>query len=82
MGIKRITLSVPEAIAARIKKAAGGTTVSAWVTDLIAERLDEAELERQWQAFCDEVPISRQEDRDAAALFKRLTKPARKRSAA
>ncbi|MBK8593320.1 MAG: hypothetical protein IPN77_30250 [Sandaracinaceae bacterium] len=35
MTIKRITISVPSEVAARIKKAAGKTPVSAWVTGVI-----------------------------------------------
>jgi hypothetical protein len=42
---------VPAATASRIKKAAGAIPVSAWVTDVIEEHLNEVELERQWQAF-------------------------------
>jgi hypothetical protein len=49
MSIKRITISVPREVASRIKKAAGRVPVSAWVTDVIEEHLDDAALEKQWQ---------------------------------
>ena len=55
MTIKRITISVPEQVAGRIKRAAGARPVSAWVTDLIAEHLDNADLERLWREFCADV---------------------------
>lgn len=82
MSIKRITISVPDRVAARIKKAAGSTPVSAWVTDVIEDRLEDAELERAWADYLRDVKPSREESRRAEAIFKRLTKPVRKRGAA
>ena len=81
MAIKRITISVPEAVAARIKKAAAGAPVSAWVTDLIEERLDEAELERKWLEFYESVKPSRKDVRRSERMFARLTH-AKRRGAA
>lgn len=81
MAIQRITISVPEEVASRIKRAAGDTPVSTWVTELIEEHLDETELERQWEAFYREVSPSREDSRRARAMFQRLTKPARRRGA-
>jgi hypothetical protein len=46
MSIRRITISVPVEVAARIRKAAGKTPVSAWVTGVVEDRLDDAELEK------------------------------------
>jgi len=82
MSIRRITISVPEAVARRIKKAAGQRPVSTWVTDVIEEHLDDAELERQWQAFYREVSPSREDQRRASALFRRLTKKGSRRGVA
>jgi hypothetical protein len=82
MAIRRITISVPEETASRIKMAAGRTPVSSWVTDLIEERLDDAELERQWQEFYRAVNPSRKDVQRAEALLQRLTKPRRRRGAA
>ncbi|HEY8087799.1 MAG TPA: hypothetical protein VIF09_08140, partial [Polyangiaceae bacterium] len=70
------------AVAARIKKAAGDTPVSAWVTGLIEDRLDDAELERLWQAFYQSVRPRRADVRRADALYRRLTRPSRRRRAA
>jgi hypothetical protein len=81
MSIRRITISVPVAIAARIKKAAGRTPVSAWVTGLIEERLDDSELERLWQAFYRSVRPRREDVRRADSIFRRLMKPRRPRAA-
>jgi len=44
MTIRRITISVPDEVARRVKKAAGSASVSAWVTGLIEEHLEEREL--------------------------------------
>jgi len=84
MSIRRITLSVPERIAVRIKNAAGTTPVSAWVTQLIEEHLDdlELELEWRWREFYRDVAPTREDMRRADAKFKRLVGPARRRRAA
>ena len=82
MSIKRITISVPNALAGRIKKAAGSVPVSAWVTEALEERLNEVELERQWQEFYRDVNPSRKEVALADNLFKRLTKQGAGRGAA
>jgi hypothetical protein len=82
MSIRRITISVPAETAARIRKAAGRTPVSAWVTEVIEERLDDAELERLWQEFYQSVRPRRADARRADAIFKRLTKAPRRKSAA
>ncbi len=82
MSIKRITISVPAATASRIKKAAGAVPVSAWVTDVIEDHLNDAELERQWQAFRDEIQPTRKDVTRAEAMFKRLVKPSSRKGAA
>lgn len=82
MSIRRITLSVPERIAVRIKNAAGATPVSAWVTQLIEEHLDDVELERRWRELYRDVAPTREDVRRAEAKFKRLVGPARRRRAA
>ena len=83
MSIKRITISVRADVASRIKKAAGSTPVSTWVTDLVEEHLNDSELERQWQQFYDDVNPTREDIANAETKFKRLTKRRnRKRSAA
>lgn len=81
MPIRRITISVPEETATRIKKAAGKAPVSAWVTDLIEEHLDDRELERQWQEFYRTVNPTRADVRRAEALHQRLTKTRRRGAA-
>lgn len=79
--MKRITITVPPEVAVRIKKAAGKTPVSNWVTDLVEDRLQDAELERQWQAFYKDIRSSRRDVRRAEALFRRLTKQAVRKGA-
>jgi len=78
MSIRRITISVPDEVAARIKKAAGKTPVSAWVTGVIEDRLDDAELERLWREFHRSVRPRPDDVRRADAIFRRLTKPSRR----
>jgi hypothetical protein len=82
MAIRRITISVPEQTAGRIKKAAGDQPVSAWLTELIDEHLNDAELERQWQAFYRDVRPRREDIRRAETKFNRLTRRSGRRGAA
>ncbi len=81
MAIRRITISVPEALAKRIKQAAAGRPVSSFVTGLVEEHLDDAELERRWAEFYADVAPRPSDIRRADALFKRLTR-VRRRGAA
>lgn len=82
MSIQRITISVPDHIARRIKKAAANKSVSAWVTGVIEERLDDGELERLWEEFYRSVAPTRQDVRTANATFKRLTSRTHRRNVA
>ncbi len=82
MAIKRITLSVPGATAARIRRAAGKAPVSAWVTAVLEQHMDDAELELQWEQFCRDVAPAQREVRRAETLFARLTGASRRRGAA
>jgi len=82
MSIRRITVSVPEQVARRIKRAAGALPVSTWVTSLIEEHLDNSELEHQWDEFCRDVNPGREDIRRSDVLYGRLTKSSRRRSAA
>jgi hypothetical protein len=81
MSIKRITISVPDDIAARIKKAADGMPVSAWVTEVVEERLEDREMECLWREFYKAVRPRRNDIRRADALFDRLTRRRRRRAA-
>ncbi len=82
MTIRRITISVPEEVAKRIKKAAGPTPVSSWVTSVIEEHLDDAELERLWREFYRDVNPRGAAVRRADAMFQRLKKAAKRGRAA
>jgi hypothetical protein len=79
MTIQRITISVPEEVAGRIRKAAKDNPVSTWVTEVIGERLDDTEQQRQWEAFYRDVAPARQDIRRADAIFKRLTRSPRRK---
>jgi hypothetical protein len=73
MAIRRITISVPEEVAGRIRRAAGGGPVSTWATGLIEDYLNDAELERQWDAFIRDLAPQRGHVRRADAIFRRLS---------
>ena len=62
MAAVRITLSVPDELAARIKKAAGEGTVSGWVTHVIEDYLaEDAELERRFDEWLEAQPPADEE---------------------
>lgn len=82
MAIRRITISVSEEVAERIKDAAGDTPVSTWVTERIEEHLDDEELARRWAEFYRDVSPKRADIRRAERLADRLTKPGRRRGVA
>ncbi len=82
MSITRITISVPDEVASRIKQAAGSVPVSTWVTRLIEEHLDDAELDRLWEEFYRDVSPGKQARRRADAIMRRHDKRARKPGAA
>jgi len=82
MSIRRITISVPEEVAVRIKKAAKDTPVSTWLTERITEHFDDEKLNELWREFVREVAPTRADKRKAEALFGRLTKPAKRGRAA
>lgn len=51
-------MSVPDELAARIKKAAGEGTVSGWVVKVIEEYFaEDAELERQFDEWLEAHPV-------------------------
>jgi hypothetical protein len=78
MTIRRITISIPEAVARKIKRAAGRAPVSSWLTALVEEHLDDRALDRAWAEFCRDVKPTRPDSKRADALFSRLTKRRRK----
>jgi predicted DNA-binding protein len=82
MSIRRITISVPVQTAKRIKQAAGQTPVSSWVTEVIEEHLEDAELERKWREFYAAVNPSAKDRKEAQALHARLTNVRRRKGAA
>jgi len=81
MTIRRITISVHQETAGRIKKAAGRTPVSSWVTGLIEERLEDAELEQKWREFYDAVSPTKRDLKRAETMHRRMAKPRRRGAA-
>jgi hypothetical protein len=82
MAIKRITISVPEEVANRVKKAAGEKPVSTWVTELIEEHLDDEELNRRWESFYRDVNPGPRAEQSAEKLLDELTRPRRRKKSA
>jgi len=81
MTIARVTFSTPAATLRKIKRAAGKRGVSAWLTEMVEERLGEQELERLWESFCKDVTPTAAETRRADAIFTRGTRARRRRAA-
>jgi hypothetical protein len=72
MAIRRITISVPEELAERIKQAAGDKPVSQYVTETLEKELSDDELQRQWEEFYRSLPPNPEADMKAAEMFERL----------
>lgn len=81
MTITRVTISMPKELAAKVKKAAGKKPVSAWLTEMVQDRLGEQDLERVWNEYFAEMTFTKRETRDARDRLDRLTKRKRKRAA-
>lgn len=76
MATKRITVSVPEEIAVRIKRASGEShSVSEWVTSAVIRAFEEEDLTRRFLEFCDGVKASSSDEKRAERSFDRITKP-------
>jgi hypothetical protein len=69
MATKRITVSVPTEVAARLARAAERTSVSAWVTQAVTRGLAEADVRRQFLEFCDDVQATVVQEAKAVAAF-------------
>ena len=80
MSNRRITISVPAKVIQKIERVAGGRTVSAWVTEVLEERLDDSELQRKWDEFYERVKPSREDIRRADGMFRRLRALAKSRT--
>ncbi len=74
MSSKRITISVPDQIAQRMRKAAGDRPVSTWLADLVEDHLDGRELEARWLAFYEGVNPKPAAVRHADEILRRATK--------
>lgn len=73
MATKRITVSLPVQVAARLKRAAGREhSVSEWVAEAVTRSLDEEDLKRRFLEFCDSVKASAAEQRRARAAFDQI----------
>jgi hypothetical protein len=58
MATTRVTISLPADLVAKLKVEAGERSMSAYVAALIQEHLEEAELERLWQAYLADVGVT------------------------
>lgn len=76
MAAVRITLSVPDELADRIKEAAGDGTVSGWVVKVIEEYLaEDEELERQFVAWLEAHPVDEEIRREVREKLDKLLGP-------
>jgi hypothetical protein len=73
MAIKRVTVSLPEELAARVSAAAGERSVSAYIAALLGEHLEASELERLWREYVDEIGVSADDIAAADEVLDELT---------
>ena len=80
MATKRITVSLPLEVAVQMERAAARTaSVSAWVTDAVTRTLGEEQLRDRFLAFCDGVPATAAEEKQAKVSFDRIVRPKKAR---
>jgi hypothetical protein len=72
VAITRLTISLPQELADRLRDAAGDRSVSSYVTAIIGDHLDAGELDRLWSDYLDEVGLSPADVSAADALLDRL----------
>lgn len=83
MAAVRITLSVPDELAARIKKSAGEGTVSGWVVKVIEEYFAEGEeLELLFDEWLKEHPVDEDIARQVDAEIEKARANFRRKGAA
>ncbi len=78
MSIRRITISVPSHLAAKVKRAAGKTPVSAYVAAVLEEKLDEEEVVRAWRAHVESVAPTSEDEARAERVIAGLKKKRRR----
>ena len=81
MSIKRITISVPSALAAKVKRAAGKKPVSVFVADVLEEKIEEEQIERAWREFVAGVAPTASDRQRADDVIGALRKRKRRRAA-
>ena len=83
MAAVRITLSVPDELAARIKKAAGEGTVSGWIVKVIESYFaEDAELELLFDEWLKEHPADEATRAEVDAVLEKALGIRRERGAA
>ena len=73
MTTKRVTVSLPAELAARVTAAAAGRSVSAYVAEVLGERLDSSDLDEAWRAYVADVGVSDSDIAAADAVLDGLT---------
>lgn len=80
MASQRITISVPREIAQRVRRAAGGGSLSEWVAKSVTRTLEEEDLERKFLEFCDQRRATRADQRWVDKAFEHITGQSSRRS--
>ena len=84
MGSKRITVSIPAELFARLAKVPDrAPSLSAWVADAMARALEEEESRQRFVEFCENAPATKGDARRARASFDQIMRrPKRTKRAA
>lgn len=72
MATRRVTVSLPEELAEKLKEQAGDRSVSALVTDILEERLERRELDRLWADYLRDVGASESDLAEADGILNDL----------
>lgn len=82
MSIRRITISLPEELAERLKSAAGDRPVSTWVTELIEQELERERLDQLWEDYMAEIGVDPEAEEYARRVIDSALRSGRDKGAA
>lgn len=72
MTTRRVTVSLPEELAEKLREQAGERSVSAFVADILEERLERRELDRLWADYLRDTGVSASDLTEADAILNDL----------
>jgi hypothetical protein len=73
VGIKRVTVSLPEDLADRVTAAAGERSVSAYIAAVLGAHLETSQVDDLWRAYVSDVGVTASDIAAADEILDALT---------